>query len=136
MKRPARVAGALAGVVIACCCAAANAQVTHIRSSLIERAGMSVPGREAVVMRLEVDPGVVVGRHTHPGDEIGYVLEGAAELLVDGEPARKLKPGDAFVVTTGKAHSIKNIGREPLKVVADYVVEKGKPLVTPAAPSP
>jgi quercetin dioxygenase-like cupin family protein len=99
---------------------------------LVHKADVSVPNREAVVARVEVEPGILAGRHTHDGDEISYVLEGEGELLIDGEAPRKLKAGDAFVIPAGKVHDAKNTGTGPFKLVGVYVVEKGKPLATPA----
>ena len=129
MTRHFRIASYLIAVL---CCASAVAQANGIHRTTVEKADVSVPNREAIVMRLEIDPGVVIGRHTHPGDEISYVVEGEGELLVDGEPPRKLKAGDAFVVPVGKIHGAKSTGSVPMKVIVNYVVEKGKPVVTPA----
>jgi mannose-6-phosphate isomerase-like protein (cupin superfamily) len=53
-------------------------------------------------------------------------------VLIDGEPPRLVKAGAAFVIPAGKVHGARNQGREPLRFVGVYVVEKGKPLVTPA----
>ena len=91
-----------------------------------------VPGHEDVITRVDISPGGGSGRHTHPGDEISYILEGEGELLIDGSPARKLKAGDGLVVPAGKIHEARNTGAGPLKLVAIYVVEKGKPVATPA----
>lgn len=113
--------------------AATVAQTGGVKRELVQKGEVSVPNREAVVARVEIAPGVMVGRHTHPGDEIGYVLEGEAELLVDGEAPRKLKAGDAFVIPAGKAHDARSTGTVPFKMVGVYVVEKGKPLASPAA---
>jgi quercetin dioxygenase-like cupin family protein len=108
------------------------AQSSGIKRALVHKADVSVPNREAVVARVEVEPGIMAGRHTHDGDEISYVLEGEGELLLDGEAPRKLKAGDAFVIPAGKVHDAKNTGTGPFKLVGVYVVEKGKPLATPA----
>ena len=108
------------------------AQATGLTRTLVTRADVSVPGREAVVARVEVAPGARAGRHTHPGDEISYVIEGQAELLVDGQPARIVKAGESFVIPAGVVHDAHNPGTEPIKLVGVYVVEKGKPLATPA----
>lgn len=62
-----------------------------------------VPGREAVVAKVEVAPGARAGRHTHPGDEISYISEGEVELLIDGQLPRTLKAGESFVVPAGAA---------------------------------
>jgi quercetin dioxygenase-like cupin family protein len=124
-----RAAVALALAVAA---AGAAAQSSGIKRTVIERADVSVEQREAVVARVELEPGVVAGRHTHPGDEISYVLEGEGELLIDGEAPRKLKAGDAFVIPAGKVHDARNTGAATLRLVGVYVVDKGKPLGSPA----
>jgi quercetin dioxygenase-like cupin family protein len=98
----------------------------------VYHADLAEPGREAVVVQAELAPGAHAGRHTHPGDEIAYVVEGAPEVTVEGESARRLKPGDAFVVKAGRMHDVRNDGSAPVRVIAVYVVEKGKPLATPA----
>ena len=120
---------ALAGLVAA---GALMAQASGLTRTLVGRADVSVPGREAVVARVEVAPGAKAGRHTHPGDEISYVLEGEATLLVDGQPPRVVKAGESFVVPAGTVHDAQNEGSVPIKLVGVYVVEKGKPLATPA----
>ena len=112
----------------------AFAQASGIKRELVHKADISVPGREAVVARVEVAPGILAGRHTHPGDEISYVLEGEGELLIDGEPPRKLKAGDAFVIPAGTVHDAKNTGTVPMKLIGTFVVEKGQPLAAPAKP--
>lgn len=110
----------------------AHAQASGLKRELVQKADVSVPNREAVVARVEVMPGILVGRHTHPGDEISYVQEGEGEVLIDGEPPLKVKAGDAFVIPAGKIHAARNSGSVPMKLVVVYVVEKGKPLAAPA----
>lgn len=108
------------------------AQNPGLQRTLVGRADVSVPGREAVVARVEVAPGAKAGRHTHPGDEISYVLEGEATLLVDGQPPRIIKAGESFVVPAGVVHDAHNDGAVPTRLVGVYVVEKGQPLASPA----
>lgn len=108
------------------------AQASGLTRTLVGRADVSVPGREAVVARVEVAPGARAGRHTHPGDEISYVLEGETQLLVDGQPARTVKAGESFVIPAGVVHDAHNATGAPVKLVGVYVVEKGQPLATPA----
>lgn len=116
-----------------CACAGALlAQATGLTRTLVGRADVSVPGREAVVARVEVAAGAKAGRHTHPGDEISYVLEGEVALLVDGQPSRTVKAGESFVIPAGVIHDAHNNSASPVKLVGVYVVEKGKPLATPA----
>lgn len=92
-----------------------------------------VPGTnmETVIGIAEVVANVNIGRHTHPGPESGYMLEGEMVLLIDGQPPRPLKAGDSYVVPAGAIHDGKS-GPKGAKVIATYVVEKGKPLATPA----
>jgi len=108
------------------------AQSPGFQRTIVERADVSVPGREAVVAHVEIAPGARAGRHTHPGDEISYIIEGEGELLIDGQPPRKIKAGDGFVVPAGAKHDAHNTGTQPLKLAGVYVIEKGKPLATPA----
>ena len=93
---------------------------------------LSDPTRHAVQARAEFEPGVAAGRHTHPGEELGYVLEGTLLLEIDGQPPRTVKAGESFFVPAGLVHDGKNIGSGKAKVLATYVVEKGKPVASPA----
>ncbi|HWW69791.1 MAG TPA: cupin domain-containing protein [Duganella sp.] len=110
--------------------ATALAQAPAIRRTVIQKGDVSVPGREAVVARVELDKGATAGRHAHPGDEIGYVMEGEGELLVDGEDPRRLKAGESFIIPAGTVHDAVNVGAGTLRVVSVFVVEKGKPLAS------
>lgn len=92
-----------------------------------------VPGTsyQTVIGLAEIMPNVNVGRHTHPGPESGYLLEGDFVLLVQGQPDKTVKAGESYLVPPGVAHDAKT-GEKGAKVLATYVVEKGKPLATPA----
>jgi quercetin dioxygenase-like cupin family protein len=79
-----------------------------------------------------IAPKAKVARHTHPGVEMGYVLSGEGTLSVDGQPDRKVKAGDSWAIPGGTPHAAVNTGSKPEKLVVTYVVEKGKPLATPA----
>lgn len=122
---------ALAGL-LALAAGGLYAQASGLTRVMVGRADVSVPGREAVIARVEVAPGAKAGRHTHPGDEISYVLEGEATLLIDGKPPLQVKAGESFVVPAGVVHDAHNNASVPIKLVGVYVVEKGKPLATPA----
>ena len=122
----------LIGATLAVAAGTLLAQASGLTRTLVGRGDVSVPGREAVVARVEVAPGARAGRHTHPGDEISYVMEGEATLLVDGQPPRVVKAGESFIVPAGTVHDAHNAGCTPIKLVGVYVVEQGKPLATPA----
>lgn len=90
------------------------------------------PGDKVSALTLiEVLPNGVVARHSHPGVELFYVLEGTAELIVDGQPPRILKAGDSGVNPVGTPHSAK-AGPGGLKLIATFIVDKDKPLASPA----
>jgi quercetin dioxygenase-like cupin family protein len=90
-----------------------------------------VDGYVTVEMRIEIEPGALVARHTHPGIESSYLVEGSVELTIDGEGTRTYSPGEGFQVPTGVPHSAKN-GPAKTVLAGTYVVEKGKPLASPA----
>ncbi len=96
----------------------------------LQRHDLSVPGREAIQVRVEFDPGVVSPRHTHPGEEIIYVLEGSLQYEVEGKPPVTLKAGDVLFIPAGTIHAAKNVGSVKGAELATYIVEKGKPLLT------
>ena len=97
----------------------------------LQKQDLSVKGREAVQVLAEFAPGAAAGKHTHPGEELGYVLEGTLLLEIQGKPPVTLKAGDSFFVPAGVVHDGKNTGKGPAKVLATYGVEKGKPIATP-----
>lgn len=121
------------------CLAAAGlcfAQAPGLSRVIVGKADVSVANREAVIARVEVAPGAAAGWHNHPGDEISYVLEGEATLLVAGQAPRKVTAGEAFVIPGGVIHNAINNGAVPTKLVGVYVVEKGQPLASPASAPP
>lgn len=108
------------------------AQAPAVVRTVVERADISMPGREAVIVRVEFPTAATTGKHTHFGEEISYVIEGEGELIVEGQPTKKLLPGVGFIVPNGAKHETKNTGTSVMKIVAVFPVEKGKPLTTPA----
>jgi len=119
---------ALAGIV-----AGIAAQQPGFKRTVVQQKDISVPGREAVTVIGEFQPGASPGRHTHPGEEISYVLEGSLLLEEDGKPAVTVTAGQAFLIPAGAIHNATNKGSGTARILATYIVEKGKPLATPAA---
>jgi quercetin dioxygenase-like cupin family protein len=107
----------------------AQAQQAGTKRTDLQRHDLSVPGREVVQVRVDFDPGYVSPRHTHPGEEIIYVLEGSLEYQVEGKPPVRVKAGDVLFVPAGTVHAATNVGSGNGAELATYVVEKGKPLV-------
>ena len=97
----------------------------------LQRHDLSLPGHEVVQTIVELDAGVRSSRHTHPGEEIVYVLEGAPlEYEVEGRRTVTLKPGDVLFIPAGTPHAARNVGQRKGAELATYIVEKGKPLLT------
>ncbi|MGO1069139.1 cupin domain-containing protein [Lysobacter sp. CA199] len=95
----------------------------------LQRHDLSVPGREAVQVRVDFAPGVVAPNHHHPGEEIVYAIDGLLEYRIEGRAPVTLKPGEVLFIPAGTNHEVKNVGRERAAELATYIVEKGKPLV-------
>jgi quercetin dioxygenase-like cupin family protein len=112
--------------------AALYAQQPGFTRKMLQDQNLSVADRHAVQVVADFVPGGSAGKHTHPGEELGYVMEGTLQLDVDGQPSRTLKAGDTFFIPAGVVHDGKNVGSGPAKVLATYIVEKGKPVASPA----
>jgi quercetin dioxygenase-like cupin family protein len=102
-----------------------------IKRTLLQKADVPAGSYEAITGIAEISPNVNIGRHTHFGAEIGYVMEGELVLMVDGKAPQALKVGDSYQVPPGAPHDAR-AGEKGAKVLAVYVVEKGKALATPA----
>jgi quercetin dioxygenase-like cupin family protein len=126
-----------AGAILLVLTGVTLAQAPALTRTVVVRADVSVPGREAVAARVEIAPGGAAGWHTHPGDEISVVNEGELVLMVAGQSPRKVVAGEGFVIPAGVVHNARNDGAAATRLVGVYVVEKGQPLASPAsAPAP
>ena len=110
----------------------AGAQQSGFKRTVLQQGDLSIAGHESVTAVAEFQAGATVGRHTHPGEEVGYILDGTIVLEQDGKPAVTLGPGRTFFIPAGTIHNATNHGTAPARVLANYIVEKGKPLATPA----
>jgi quercetin dioxygenase-like cupin family protein len=122
----------LLAVALTAVAGALVAQQSGFSRKMLQDQNLSVNDRHGVQVLAEFKPGGSAGKHTHPGEELGYVLEGTLELQVEGEAPRTVKAGEAFFVPAGVVHDGKNVGRGDAKVLATYFVEKGKPVASPA----
>jgi len=107
----------------------ASAQQQGVKRTELQRQDLSAPGREVIQVRVDLDPGVTFPLHSHPGEEIIYVLEGEWEYQVEGKGAMRLKAGEVLFIPAGVKHGAKNVGSGKGSELATYIVEKGKPLV-------
>ena len=109
--------------------ALAAAQQAGFTRTVLQQSDISAPGREVVTARVEFNAGASVGRHTHFGEEIAYVVDGTLEVETDGV-MKTVTTGEAFIIPAGKPHNARNTGAGRAILVVTYVVEKGKPLAT------
>jgi len=124
----AAMAALVAGAVLAPL--SAHAQQNGVTRTDLQRHDLSAPGREAIQVRVDLAPGVAFGKHTHPGEEVIYVLEGQLEYQIEDKPPVTLKAGDVLFIPAGTVHSARNPGSVKGSELATYIVEKGKPLLT------
>jgi quercetin dioxygenase-like cupin family protein len=109
----------------------ATTQVQTIKRTPLQKFDLPGTQYETVIGIAEIVPNVNIGRHTHPGPESGFMLEGEMVLIVDGQPPKTVKAGESYQVPPGAIHDARS-GPQGAKVIATYVVEKGKPLASPA----
>ena len=129
MKTTRIIAVALLAVGSGVVLHAASAQQTGITRSDLERRDLGISGREVVQTRVDFAPGAAFGKHSHPGEEIAYVIEGVLEYQVEARPPIRLGPGEVLFIPAGTIHAAKNVGSVNGAELATYFVEKGKPLV-------
>jgi quercetin dioxygenase-like cupin family protein len=98
----------------------------------VQQGELSIPGKDVVQAVAEFSAGGESGKHTHPGEEIAYILEGAISIEIQGKPAVTKKAGEGMIIPAGAVHNAKNTGQGISKVLATYVVDRGKPVATPA----
>jgi quercetin dioxygenase-like cupin family protein len=124
----------LTGTIVALAIAATAAQQpapnTTFKRTMLVQGDLSAPGREVVQALAEIQPGGASGKHTHPGEEIAHVISGTLIVESPGKPARTLQAGESMIIPAGTVHDAINRGSTLTKVLATYVIEKGKPVAT------
>ncbi len=108
---------------------AAQPQQPGVTRTDLLRHDLGVPGREVVQVRVDFAPGVAFPPHSHPGEEIAYVIEGLLEYQLEGKPPVTLNAGEVLFIPARTIHAAKNVGRGNGAELATYIVDKGKPLV-------
>jgi quercetin dioxygenase-like cupin family protein len=107
-----------------------NAQQPAVQRKVLLQQDLTIPGYQAVLVSVEIPVGGREGRHTHPGAVLVHVEEGALTLDYEDKPTVTYKVGESFYVEPGKIHEGINKGNMPIKAIATFIVEKGKPLTT------
>jgi quercetin dioxygenase-like cupin family protein len=127
-----QIALALIGAVALCATARAQEQKPEpLKRTMLQKADFPTDKYATISTMVVVQPGAPIGRHTHPGIESGYVVEGALKLKIGDGPEQDLKAGDSFLVPEGVPHGGSN-GPQVAKLISTYVVERTKPLASPA----
>jgi quercetin dioxygenase-like cupin family protein len=120
------------GVLAAATIALAADPPAQITRAVVEKHDLRAQGQEGVMALVTIQPGGKEGRHTHPAEAFGYVVEGTLTLDVEGQPTATKNAGDSFFIGAGKIHEGQNKGTGVVKIVAVFVTDKGKPLTTQA----
>ncbi len=131
MTENVRRVSVMSAVGLALALVSLSAQAPAVKRTVLQQVDVVTPGREAVTAKAEIPATGATGKHTHFGDEIGYVAEGTLVLEIEGMPTRTVKAGEAFSIAAGKVHNAINQGTGTVTAIVTYVVEKGKPLTTP-----
>jgi quercetin dioxygenase-like cupin family protein len=109
----------------------ANAEQPIKRTDLVD-SKIDVPGHKVVQVRVDFEPGVLAPNHSHPGEEIAYVIQGTLEYVLEGRDPVRLQAGQSLFIPTGVRHSARNVGEGTASELATYIVKDGKQLVVPA----
>jgi quercetin dioxygenase-like cupin family protein len=106
-----------------------SAQQSGISRTNLQRHDIEILGYETIQARIDFEPHTAFGMHSHPGEEVIYVLEGVFEYQIEGEKAVILKAGEVLFIAAGKNHSARNVGEVKASELATYIVPKNKPLL-------
>ena len=107
----------------------ASAQQSGIKRTDLQRQDLSIPGRETVQAKIDFAPHSAFGKHSHPGEEVIYVLEGSLEYQINDDKPVTLKAGEVLFIPAGVLHSARNNSNVKASELATYIVEKGKPIL-------
>jgi quercetin dioxygenase-like cupin family protein len=108
----------------------ADALAATLKRTEIQRGALSIPGREMVQVRTEIPPGVASGWHTHPGEEVGYIIAGTVRMEIQDRPTLILNAGDGFLIPPRVPHNALDLGPETGLMLSTYIVEIGQPIST------
>jgi quercetin dioxygenase-like cupin family protein len=110
--------------------AAVDELAVKLKRTELQRRTFSIPGREIVVVLTEIPVGVESGWHTHPGEEVGYIVAGTVEMRIHDQPTLRLEAGDPFLIPPGTPHNALDVGPGTGHMLSTYIVEIGQPLST------
>lgn len=110
--------------------APADGLAGKLRRTALQHQASSIPGRDIVQVLTEIPAGVQSGWHTHPGEEVGYILEGTVSMMIEGQPTLILHAGDPFLMPPGRRHNALDLGPETGRMLSTYIVDPDQPLAT------
>jgi quercetin dioxygenase-like cupin family protein len=110
----------------------ADALAATLKRTEIQRGPLSLPGREMVQVRTEIPVGVASGWHTHPGEEVGYIIAGTVRMEIQDQPTLILNAGDGFLIPPRVPHNALDLGPDTGLMLSTYIVEIGHPISTVA----
>jgi quercetin dioxygenase-like cupin family protein len=108
----------------------ADALAATLKRTEVQRGPLSIPGREMVQVRTEIPVGVASGWHTHPGEEVGYIVAGTVQMEIQDQPTVILQAGDGFLIPPRVAHNATDLGPETGQMLSTYIVEIGQPIAS------
>ena len=108
----------------------ADALAATLKRTEIQRGPLSLPGREMVQVRTEIPVGVASGWHTHPGEEVGYIIAGTVQMEIKDRPTLTLNAGDGFLIPPRVPHNALDLGPDTGMMLSTYIVEIGQPIST------
>jgi quercetin dioxygenase-like cupin family protein len=96
----------------------------------VQRGPSSIPGREIVQVLTVIPVGVESGWHTHPGEEVGYLLAGTIQMMIKDRETLLLHAGEGFLIPPDTPHNALDLGPDTGKMLSTYIVEVGKPIAS------
>lgn len=107
-----------------------DALASTLKRTEVQRAVSTIPGREIVQVLTEIPAGVQSGWHRHPGEEVGYILEGTVRMEIADKPTLTLHADDGFLIPPYTPHNATDLGPGTGRMLSTYIVEPGKPIAT------
>ena len=107
-----------------------DALAGSLKRTELQNKKSSIPGRDIVQVLTEIPAGVESGWHTHPGEEVGYILGGNVRMMIKDQPTLELNTGDPFLIPPGTPHNALDVGPEVGHMLSTYIVDPDQPLAT------
>ena len=107
-----------------------DALTSVLKRTELQSAHSSIPGRDIVQVLTEIPAGVQSGWHTHPGEEVGYILSGNVHMMIEDQTTLNLNSGDPFLIPPGVPHNALDVGPADGHMLSTYIVDAGQPLAS------